>query len=356
MCPIYLGDTRVLTCGTGARATIKVTREMDCVIARRLAGNPRPPGRRVMPSDAKKESRSGRPPRIQIGLSLSLHRSVVVPIELPVQAGRNRLHLRVMVHDVDRKCLRRGAVEVVAPQIYEAIFETQAKVARELVFETAAHSPAVAPVVNREAVWQGGIAPRYIDLRSGIAAFGIDEPFVGRHAHATGDREDCVNVRAVSDRWINAAPEIVAQRRATQRRFDAEHDVAELLVVADLATTDETGGIVVDPFARQINVAPVNVLPVSSHVTADVKACPAHEWSVGTAWRVPVSHCGGCTGATCNDKGRAQNAEPNLHRWSILLFALERVTDRYPFRPVLDTKETRARGMEAALLLVTDKR
>src|SRR5215475_12690593 len=39
---------------SGAVLARQCAREMDCVIAHRLAGNPRPPGRRVMPSDAKK--------------------------------------------------------------------------------------------------------------------------------------------------------------------------------------------------------------------------------------------------------------------------------------------------------------
>ena len=46
----------------------------------------------------------GGPYEIELPCRLLLERSVIVPIELHVQAGRNRLHLHVMVHDVDRKC------------------------------------------------------------------------------------------------------------------------------------------------------------------------------------------------------------------------------------------------------------
>src|SRR5436190_18268539 len=172
-------------------------------------------------------------------------------LEVEVEPSCDRLDLHVVVHDVhrDRQC--GCAVVVLAAQVDEAILHTEADVACHFVLQPGTDGPSVPPVVERKAVGQRGIPSRYVDLRAGPPSFGVDEPLVGRKAQTTGHRGDRVDVGAVGHSRRLDTAKVTTQRGVAQRRFRAEYDVAELLIVADLSATNEPAGIVVDALARQ---------------------------------------------------------------------------------------------------------
>jgi hypothetical protein len=167
--------------------------------------------------------------------------SVLIAIEMEVEPGSDRLDLYVVFDNIDRCCECRSSVKVIGAKVNEAVLHTEADVARHLVLKPSADGPSIVPIADGKAIRQCGIPPRHVDLGTSPSSLGIDEPLIGCKAQTTSHCRDRIDVGAVGHGWIFDAAEIIAQCGGAQRRFCAEHDAAELLVVADLATTDKTG-------------------------------------------------------------------------------------------------------------------
>ena len=99
-------------------------------------------------------------------------------LEVEIEPGRKRLHLHVMVHDVDRQSQCRAAVVVGAAQVDETVFHPEADVTRHLVVDAGADGPSTAPVVEGKAVAQRRVLSGDIDLRAGPTSFAVDEPLI----------------------------------------------------------------------------------------------------------------------------------------------------------------------------------
>jgi hypothetical protein len=73
------------------------------------------------------------------------------------------------------------------------------------------------------------------------------------------------------------------QVRAADGGFHTQHNIPELLVVADLAAANESARAFVEPFAGkweivEVDIVEINVTPSSTNVAADVEASPISDW------------------------------------------------------------------------------
>jgi hypothetical protein len=222
------------------------------------------------------------PPRLRTCLRL---------LEVEIQSGRDRLHLHVMVHDVDRLSQCRGAVVVGATQVDQTVFHPEADVTRHLVVDAGAYGPSTAPVVEGKAVAQRRVLSDDIDLHAGPASFAVDEPLINGKAEASSQGGDGAHLGAIGNGNLLPAAKITIKAGAAQRSFYAKHNVAKLLVVANLSAADESARVVVDAFAGEVDVLPTDIGPCTAEMAADVEPRPANEWDGGVdahRARIPV--------------------------------------------------------------------
>src|SRR5215467_13633088 len=200
-------------------------------------------------------------------------------------------------------------------EVDKAIFNTETNVAGHLVLQPGADGPSVPPVAQGKSV--NSITPRHIDVSASPSGLGIDKPLVGRKAQTTSYGGYRVDVGAVGPGRRLRAVKVVAQRGTAQRGFRTDHQISELLIVSDLAATDETTGIIIDALSRQIDVGPVYSRPSTTDGAANVEACPAYEWYCSVRLSRPliaVSHSRGRDESGREGDECAKGEEAKLHR------------------------------------------
>src|SRR5215470_5279987 len=162
-----------------------------------------------------------------------------------------------------------------------------------LVFEAEAHCPSVAPVVEREAIQQSRVAAGRLDLCTRPSGLAIKQPLIRGDAEAACHGRDGVNFGVEGHGRVEDAVEVFFQVGAAQGGFHAQHDISDLLIVADLAAAYEPARTVVEPFAGKADIGPVNLTPGPADVAADVKARPIHNGRnrISSPRSIPVCQC-----------------------------------------------------------------
>src|SRR5262249_61134533 len=122
----------------------------------------------------------------------------------------------------------------------KAVSQPQLNFSGVLAFQPADTVPTVPPVAHGKSV--NSITPRNIDVSTSPTGLGIDKPMVGRKAQTTSYGGFRVDVGAVGPGRGLRAAKVVAQRGTAQRGFRTDHQISELLIVSDLAATDEPTG------------------------------------------------------------------------------------------------------------------
>src|SRR5262245_31017148 len=168
-------------------------------------------------------------------------------------------------------------------QLDKAVLHSKAQVAGNLVFETDADSPTIAPVIEFEPIQRQRIrvAAVQVDFRTSPSGLAIKQPLITGDAEAASHRRDGIYVGTEVHGWKEDTMEVSAQIGTADGGFHTQHDIPELLIVADLATANEPTRAFVEPFAGQCDigkgdVGQINVTPSSADVTADVEAGPTH--------------------------------------------------------------------------------
>jgi len=116
---------------------------------------------------------------------------------------------------------------------------------------------------------------------------------VRSEAEAACDGRDGFKIGAEVHGWKEDAAEVSAQVSAAKGGFHTQHNVSELLIVTNLAAAYETALSLVEPFAGEADVGPVNLTPGPADVAADVEAGPTHIWHnrISSRRSIPVSEC-----------------------------------------------------------------
>ena len=163
-------------------------------------------------------------------------------------------------------------------QFDKAVLHAKADIAGDFVFETDACRPSVAPIVERKTIQRSRVTTGKLDFSTSPSGFAIEQPLIRGDAEAACHGRDRIDIGAEALRWNENAVEVLAQVGAAHSGFHTQHDVAELLIVANLATAYEPARIVVEAFTGQADIGPLNVTPGAANVAADVEAGPTRDW------------------------------------------------------------------------------
>jgi hypothetical protein len=117
--------------------------------------------------------------------------------EVEVEPTCDRLHLNVVIDDVYRNAERGRAVVVLTAEVYVAVLETEANIARDLVLKAGAGGPSVPPFFEGKTVGPYGVPSRHVHACASPTGFCVHEPLPGCDTQTAGDGDNPVNVGVV---------------------------------------------------------------------------------------------------------------------------------------------------------------
>src|SRR5579883_1874767 len=222
-----------------------------------------PPRARCAPAHERRSARAAAVGCIVRGPTprpRSSQRALFTPAEMIVYAGAEDVLLQRNI--VRRKSAAAGAVE--AAEIDAQVFRLRAPIARQRQFDAGARGPA-----GIDGLAAGKARRRRANVADGETAGDVWHDPIERIADAAAHGEKPTVAGAASDRATRRRA-LAVESGPVGVGLDAEHDFAELLIVADCAA-----GLAAGKTDSRGVAAPDGMAPAAAAVGAEIKAGPA---------------------------------------------------------------------------------